>query len=188
MTTRRTAAALVAGAAMAVAFAMPVTAGVACSLQATVGGGSATEVPVGEEVLIEGFGFPAGDVEVSYSVDGTALTTETVTAEADGTFETTVTPQAGEEGLWSVEATDVEDICTATTGFLVVGATPTATPTPTPAPTSTATPAPTAAELPDVAMDVPTRTVAPWVLLVGGIGLAGLVAFMALRRPACRRG
>ena len=30
-----------------------------CSLQATVGGGSATEVETGEEVLIEGFGFPA---------------------------------------------------------------------------------------------------------------------------------
>jgi hypothetical protein len=170
---------------MAVALAMPAAAGVACSLQATVGGGSATEVPVGEEVLIEGFGFAAGDVEVSYSVDGTPLTTVTVTADAEGNFETTVTPQAGEEGLWSVEATDVEDICTATTGFLVVGATPTATPTATPAPTATATPAPSAAELPDVAMEPPEGTAMPWLLLAALLGLALLTA---VDRAVRRRG
>jgi hypothetical protein len=170
---------------MVVALAMPAAAGVECSLQATVGGGSATEVPVGEEVLIEGFGFPAGDVEVSYSVEGTALTSETVTADAAGTFETSVTPQAGEEGLWSVEATDVEGTCTATTGFLVLGTTPTPTPTATPVlvPVPAATPAPTTAALPDVAMEPPTDAAAPWLLVVTGLGLAALVALnRAVRR------
>ena len=39
-----------------------------------------------------------------------------------GAFTTTITPQAGEEGLWRVEATDSsKGQCTATTGFEVVG-------------------------------------------------------------------
>ena len=54
-----------------------------CSLQATVGGGSATEVETGEAVLIEGFGFPATvDVDLVYDVDGTVIGGETVTTDA----------------------------------------------------------------------------------------------------------
>lgn len=125
------------------ALAMPVAAGkFACSLQATVGGGSATKVETGEEVLIEGFGFPEGDVDMTFSVDGTEIDAVTVMADATGAFETSVTPQAGEEGLWTVTATDVGDQCTDETGFLVVGAPATAVP-PTPAP-----------PLPDVAVAV----------------------------------
>ncbi|MGH2445555.1 MAG: hypothetical protein ACRDGD_05895, partial [Candidatus Limnocylindria bacterium] len=101
------------------ALATPVLGGAICSLQATVGGGSATEVEIGEEVLIEGFGFPPGDVEVSFSSDGTFLRSEAVTADGAGLFELTVVPQAGEEGLWSVDAAVGGEGCTATTGFLV---------------------------------------------------------------------
>jgi hypothetical protein len=133
-TTVRTIAPLAAALALLLAAVMPVGAGqLTCSLQATVGGGSATEVEVGEEVLIEGFDFPPGDVEVTYSLDGMPGGTETVTADASGLFETTVTPVPGEEGLWTVTATDVGDQCTAETGFLVVGA-PATPPPPTPAP------------------------------------------------------
>jgi hypothetical protein len=133
-TTVRTIAPLAAALALLLAVVMPVGAGqLTCSLQATVGGGSATEVEVGEEVLIEGFDFPPGDVEVTYSLDGMPGGTETVTADASGLFETTVTPVPGEEGLWTVTATDVGDQCTAETGFLVVGA-PATPPPPTPAP------------------------------------------------------
>ena len=110
-----------------------------CSLQATVDGGSATVVTVGEEVLIEGFGFFPGDVFVEYSVDATPLSSVTVTADATGAFTTTITPQAGEEGLWTVEASDSsKGQCTATTGFEVVGVPATPTPTPTPTPTANA--------------------------------------------------
>ena len=54
--------------------------GPVCSLQATVGGGSATEVETGEEVLIEGFGFPANaDVEITrLRCDGTPFGCGTV--------------------------------------------------------------------------------------------------------------
>ena len=144
-TTVRRIAPLVAAVALLLALAMPAAAGkFACSLQATVGGGSATEVETGEEVLIEGFGFPEGDVDVTYSVDGTELDTVTVVADATGFFETTVTPQVGEEGLWTVTATDAQELCTAETGFLVVAAP--VTPAPTPAPPTPAPP------LPDVAV------------------------------------
>jgi hypothetical protein len=140
-TTVRTIAPLAAALALLLAAVMPVGAGqLTCGLQATVGGGSATEVEVGEEVLIEGFDFPPGDVEVTYSLDGMPGGTETVTADASGLFETTVTPVPGEEGLWTVTATDVGDQCTAETGFLVLGA-PATPPAPTPAP-----------RLPDVAV------------------------------------
>ena len=146
MTTIRGIVPLAAALTLLLAAAMPVGAGkLTCSLQATVGGGSATEVEVGEEVLIEGVDFPPGDVTVSYSVDGTALSDQTVSADASGFFETTVTPQAGEEGLWTVTATDVEDQCTAETGFLVVAGPATPAPSPSPLPS----------ELPDVA--VPAR-------------------------------
>lgn len=160
------AAALVATAGALMATAAPALAGT-CSLQATVGGGSATEVPIGEEVLIEGFGFPAGDVEVSYEVDGAPLPTETVSADGAGTFETTVTPAAGQAGMWTVTAVDAGEECTAETGFLVLGVA--ATPTPTPVPTA----APSASGLPNVAMEAPAThhagtwpTVAALVLLV----------------------
>lgn len=153
------AAALVAtaGALMATATAAPALAGT-CSLQATVGGGSATEVPIGEEVLIEGFGFPAGDVEVSYEVDGSPVAAETVSADGAGTFETAVTPAAGQAGTWTVTAADAGETCTAETGFLVLGAA--ATPTPTP------TAAPSVSGLPNVAMEAPAMLdAATWPVL-----------------------
>jgi hypothetical protein len=133
-----------------------------CSLQATVGGGSATEVEVGEEVLIEGFGFPATvDVDLVYEVDGAPIGGETVTTDGSGFFETTVTPLAGQEGTWTVTASVVKG-CSADTGFLVV-----AGPTPTPSPTPAATPVPTpAGELPDVATDAPND---PNALLLAGL-------------------
>jgi hypothetical protein len=123
MKAKRAIQSILAAVVMLLVLVMPVAAGVTpCSLQATVFGGSATEVNVGEEVLIEGFDFAPGDVEITYSVDGTPLSTVIVTADGAGTFETTITPQAGEEGLWSVEATDASKAsCTATTGFLVLG-------------------------------------------------------------------
>jgi hypothetical protein len=128
--------------------------GEGCALQATVGGGSATEVDVGEEVLIEGFDFPTGDVEVSFSSEGSFLRSVTATADATGFFEITVTPVAGEEGLWSVEAIADGEVCTGTTGFLVLAG-PSPEPTATPAPTATAVPTatPAASALPDVAME-----------------------------------
>ena len=91
-----------------------------CAVLATVGGGSATEVETGEEVLIEGTGFPFNaSVEITYSVDGTPIGSETLMSDATGMFETSVTPQPGEEGTWTVTA-DVAKACTAETGFLVV--------------------------------------------------------------------
>jgi hypothetical protein len=149
--------------------------GPVCSLQATVGGGSATEVEVGEEVLIEGFGFPATiDVELVYDVDGTPIGGETVTTDATGIFETTVTPQPGEEGTWTVTATVVKG-CTTDTGFLVVaGPTPAPTPTPTPVPTAAPTPQ---GELPNVAVGEPRR---PSTLVL--VGLTFLAAAVWLSR------
>jgi hypothetical protein len=175
-TTTRDIASLAAALALLLALTMPVGAGkLSCALQATVGGGSATEVEVGEEVLIEGFDFPAGDVTVSYSVEGTPLGDETVTADADGSFETTVTPQAGEEGLWTVTAVDAGEQCTAETGFLVVAGQ--ATPSPTPSPS----PSPSQGALPDVAAAAPDRGFAAWLL---GAVLVGAAAVVGLRRLA----
>jgi hypothetical protein len=181
-TTIRTIAPLAAALALLLAVAMPVGAGTfTCSLQATVGGGSATEVEVGEEVLIEGFDFPEGDVTVSYSVEGTALGDETVTAEASGLFETTVTPQAGEEGLWTVMATDAGELCTAETGFLVVAGPATPSPIPTPNPT----PIPSAGELPDVAVPaLGGGGSAAWVL---GAAFLLATALVVLRPRLARR-
>ena len=149
-----------------------------CQLQATVGGGSATVVETGEEVLIEGFGFPPGAmVFITYSVDGAVIADESVTETADGTglFETTVTPDPGEEGLWSVEA-DVPKQCTATTAFEVVAApaTPSPSPTPTPAPTPLG-------ELPNVAADEPRS---PTALIQGAALLTAAVIWLSRRRLA----
>jgi hypothetical protein len=168
------------------AMAMPVAGGAVCSLQATVGGGSATEVPVGEEVLIEGFGFPPGaEVELAYDVDGTPIGTDTVTADGGGLFETSVTPQPGDEGLWTVTAT-VTNGCAADTGFLVVGPPATATPTPTPSATAAATPA--ASELPNVAVsrDAPSSGSRTPLVLLAGVAALGLSGVLAARRLAHR--
>ena len=171
-TTIRSTAPLAAALALLLAAVLPVGAGqLTCSLQATVGGGSATEVQVGEEVLIEGFDFPPGDVEVTYSVDAAPGGTETVTADASGLFETTVTPVPGEEGLWTVTATDVGDQCTAETGFLVVGA-PVTPASPTPAP-----------PLPDVA--VATADGGPGAEILGTVLV--LAAALVVARPMLAR-
>ena len=168
---------------LVLAMAMPVLAGKqTCSLQATVGGGSATEVEVGEEVLIEGFGFPAMlDVEITYAVEGAAIGTVTVTTDATGVFEATVTPTAAQVGLWTVTATDIEDICTDDTGFLVVGAAATVTPSPSPA-----IPSPAASQLPNAAADEPTGATSGVVpaLLVAAFLLAGAVWTFARRAVA----
>ncbi len=154
--------------------------GTLCSLQATVGGGSATEVPVGEEVLVEGFGFPAGgEVELTYDVDGTPIGTETVTADAGGLFETTVVPQPGEEGMWTVTATVVKG-CTASTGFLVVGATATDSPAPTPAPT--AQPTPVQSQLPNVAIPSSGDASRPPIEVLAGLALVAASLALARRR------
>lgn len=144
-----------------------------CWLSATEGGGSAADVDVGEEVVIEGFDFPPGDVEVSYSVEGTPHSTVTVVADGDGMWSTTVTPQPGEEGLWTVEAIAAGDVCTATTGFPVFGATPTAAPTGTP----TQTP------LPNVATPPPPAA-QPWVLGVAFLVLSAATLRQSLKRRA----
>jgi hypothetical protein len=176
---------LAAALALLLAMAMPVGAGkLICSLQATVGGGSATEVEVGEEVLIEGFGFPPGEVTLSYSVDGTPVRDETVTADASGSFETTVIPQAGEEGLWTVTATDVEELCAAETGFLVVAGPATPSPSPSPSQSPTSSPGPSAGELPDVAAPAPRGISAGWGLAAMFLLAATLVA---LRPRLARR-
>jgi hypothetical protein len=173
---------------LAIGLTTPVLGGVpVCTLQATVGGGSATEVTVGETVLIEGFGFPASvSVDLEYDSDGTVVGGETVTADAGGTFETSVVPQPGQEGTWTVTAT-VTKGCTATTGFLVVGlpATPTPTPSPTPVATLVPAPAPTQGELPNVAMDAPAGPAGAWigtVLLLGTVLIACAALVIAPRR------
>ena len=151
---------------------------VACSLQATVFGGSATEVNVGEEVLIEGFNFLPGDVFVVYTADVTPLPPVTVTADAGGMFTTTVTPVAGQEGLWTVEASDASKAsCTATTSFLVLGVTPTATPSPAP----TATPVPPQGQLPNVATE-PPPAVPVWILGVAVLALSAVTLRQAINR------
>lgn len=154
-----------------------------CSLQATVGGGSATEVTVGEEVLVEGFGFPTGDVEVSFSSEGTFLRSVTATADATGFFEITDTPQPGEEGLWTVEAVAMDEICTATTGYLVVGVP--ATPSPSVAPSVEASPAPTASALPDVAVPAPRGLGSSPVFALAGFAL--LLVAGSMRLATARR-
>ena len=98
---------------------------IACSIQATVFGGSATQVNIGEEVLIEGFDFVPGTVDIIYSVNA-VHTNVTVTADGSGMFTTSVIPVAGQEGLWTVEVTDAgQAVCTATTSSEVLGAAPT---------------------------------------------------------------
>lgn len=191
MTAKRAFASLIAAMAMLVALVMPAAAGipVACSLQATVGGGSATIVTVGEEVLIEGFDFtPDVDVDVQYSVDATPMPFFTVTADATGAFETTVTPQPGEEGTWTVEAQSVnKGGCSANTGFEVVAAPPTPTPTPvppTPTPTPTPTAPPTGGLLPDAATPSPSSSAPLWIL---GIAVFAVSAVMTVREAVKRR-
>ena len=168
---------------LSLALVMPALGGIPqCTLQATVGGGSATEVEVGEEVLIEGFGFPGTvDVDLVYMVGATLIGGETVTTDGSGFFETTVTPLAGQEGTWTVTASVVKG-CSADTGFLVVAG-PTPTPSPTPPPTPAATPAPTpAGELPDVATNAPDG---PSLLVL--IGLMLIAASVRLTRPLLAR-
>jgi hypothetical protein len=165
----RACAAMGAAALLLLAMAMPAAGGAVCSLQATVGGGSATEVPVGEEVLIEGFGFPPGaEVELAYDVDATPIGTE-----------------PGDEGLWTVTAT-VTNGCVADTGFLVVGPPATATPTPTLSATAAATPA--ASELPNVAVsrDAPSSGSRTPLVLLAGVAALGLSGVLAARRLAHR--
>ena len=172
----RATAAMIASALLALALVTPVVGGQQCQLQATVGGGSATEVDTGEEVLIEGFGFPAMvDVDLVYSLDGTPIGGETVTTDATGAFETTVTPAVGEEGTWTVTASLVKG-CSAETGFLVVAG---PTPTPSPSPTPTATPA---GVLPNAATDEPGGSSAP---ILGALFI--LAAAVWLSRPTLAR-
>ncbi len=117
----RATAAMMASALLALALVTPVLGGVPqCSLQAIFGGGSATEVEAGQEVLIEGSGFPPNaEIQIAYSVDAAPLRTETVTADATGFFETSVIPAPGEEGLWTVQASQIKG-CSDETTFLVV--------------------------------------------------------------------
>jgi hypothetical protein len=166
----------------AVALARPVLAGEEegqCSLLATVGGGSATEVEIGEEVLVEGFDFPPNaDIEITIIVEGMFLRNVIVTSDGGGFFETTLVPALGESGLWSVETLDIEELCTAAAAFLVL-------PGPTPAPSPT--PAPTVEALPDVAVppsggSVPVLVLLGMAFLLAG-GSAGLALAQARRRP-----
>jgi hypothetical protein len=105
-------------------------------------------------------------VELAFSVDGVAVRTHIVTA-ADafgntGYFIVSVTPQAGEEGLWSVVGTEVEGTCSASTGFPVA---------PAQAPAGTAGPL-----VPDVATAAP-RTPPSLTGLLGGalLLISGLI-------------
>ena len=178
----RFSAALIATLLLTLALAAPVLGGVpACTLQATVFGGSATEVETGQEVLIEGFGFPAMvDVDVVYSVDGTAIGGETVTTDATGLFETSVTPLPGEEGTWTVTASVVNG-CTGETGFLVVLG-----PTPAPTPTPVATPAPTPLEsqLPNASTGTPGEPGSPNAAVLGGLVALFAAVWLSRRRLA----
>ena len=152
--------------------------GLQCSVLATVGGGSATEVETGEEVLIEGTGFPFNaSVEITYSVDGTSIGSESVMSDATGTFETSVIPQAGEEGLWTVTA-DVAQACTAETGFLVVAAPATPTPSPTPAPT------PVESQLPNAASVASGEPGVPNAAILGGLVALFTAAGLVRRKLA----
>jgi hypothetical protein len=166
---------------LTMALVSPVLGGVpVCSLQATVGGGSATEVETGEEVLIEGFGFPPNaDIEITLSLDGTPFGSGGFIADPAGMFETTLIPQPGEEGTWTVTATVVKG-CTADAGFLVVAAP--ATPTPTP----TATPAPTPVEsqLPNAATETPPELGGPNAVVLGGLVALSAAVWLSRRRLA----
>jgi len=178
----RLSATVIATALLTLVLAAPVLGGgPACTLQATVFGGSATEVETGQEVLIEGFGFPAMvDVDVVYSVDGTAIGGETVTTDATGLFETSVTPLPGEEGTWTVTASVVQG-CSAETGFLVVTG-----PTPAPTPTPVATPAPTPLEsqLPDSSAGTPGHAGGPNAAILGGLVALFAAVWLSRRRLA----
>jgi len=144
----------------------------------TVGGGSATEVEIGEEVLIEGTGFPFNtSVEITYSVGGTSIGSESVMSDATGTFETSVIPQAGEEGLWTVTA-DVVQACTAETGYLVVAAPATPTPSPTPAPT------PVESQLPNAAARPFSEPGGPSAAILGGFVALFTAAWLSRRKLA----
>jgi len=180
--TRRLGAAATAAILLAVALAAPVLGGgLQCGVLATVGGGSATEVETGEEVLIEGTGFPFNtNVDLTYSVDGTPIGSVTVMADATGMFETSVTPQPGEEGTWTVTA-DVPNACTAETGFLVVTG-----PTPAPTPTPVATPAPTPLEsqLPDSSAGTPGHAGGPNAAILGGLVALFAAVWLSRRRLA----
>ena len=161
------------------ALATPVLGGevIQCQLQAIEGGGSATEVDTGDEVLIEGTGFPAGaTVTITYLVGATVIDDETVMADGTGFFETTIIPQPGQEGLWTVEAEAAKQ-CTATTGFLVVGQP--ATPAPTPSPSPAATPA--QGEIPDVATSQPRP---PMAVIQGAALLVAAALWLSRNRLA----
>ena len=179
--TRRVGATAIAAFLLTMALVTPVLGGaLQCAVLATVGGGSATEVETGEVVLIEGTGFPFNaSVEITYSVDGTPIGSETLMSDATGMFETSVTPQPGEEGTWTVTA-DVAKACTAETGFLVVTG---PTPAPTPSPTPIATPAPTPAsgELPDAAANTPDG---PNAAVLGGLVVLFSAVWLSRRRLA----
>jgi hypothetical protein len=179
--TRRLGATAIAAILRAVALATPVLGGgLQCGVLATVGGGSATEVETGEEVLIEGIGFPPNaDVEITLSLDGTPFGSGGFIADPAGMFETTLIPQPGEEGTWTVTATVVKG-CTADAGFLVVAAP--ATPTPTP----TATPAPTPVEsqLPNAATETPPELGGPNAVVLGGLVALSAAVWLSRRRLA----
>jgi hypothetical protein len=179
--TRRLGATATAAILLTVALTTPVLGGgLQCAVLATVGGGSATEVETGEEVLIEGTGFPFNtNVDLTYSVDGTPIGSVTVMADAIGMFETSVTPQPGEEGTWTVTA-DVANACTAETGFLVVTG-PTPAPTPSPTPIGTPAPTPASGELPDAAANTPDG---PNTAIVGGLVVLFSAIWLSRRRLA----
>jgi hypothetical protein len=180
--TRRLGATATATVLLTMALATPVLGGgLQCALLATVGGGSATEVETGEEVLIEGTGFPFNaSVEITYAVDATPIGSETVMADATGMFETSVIPLAGEEGLWTVTA-DVAKACTAETSFLVVAAPATPTPSPTPTPSATPAPTPPSGELPDAAANTPDG---PNAAVLGGLVVLFSAVWLSRRRLA----
>ena len=99
-------------------------------------------VETGEEVLIEGAGFRPVPRSRSRTRSTRHRSAEMVTADGTGFFETSVIPQPGEEGLWTIVASQIKG-CSAETGFLVVAGPPTpslavpvtpAAPRPTPRP------------------------------------------------------
>jgi hypothetical protein len=176
MTTFRAIAALMATFLLSLALVTPVLGGgLNCQLLAIVGGGSATIVETGDEVLIEGTGFPFNvDVFITYLVDATVVVdSETVTTDGTGMFETTITPQPGQEGPWTVDA-EVPKQCTALTAFDVVAPPPTASPTPTPTPVQ--------GELPNVATSEPAE---PTTAILG-IAFVLAAAVWLARRPLAR--
>jgi hypothetical protein len=180
--TRRLGATATAAILLTVALTTPVLGGgLQCSLLATVGGGSATEVETGEPVLIEGTGFPVNtSVEITYSVDGTSIGNETVMSDATGMFETSRTPQPGEEGTWTVTA-DVVQACTAETGFLVVTG---PTPAPTPSPTPTPAPTPLESQLPNASAGTPSELGGPNAAILAGLAALFAAVWLSRRRLA----